>query len=69
MSIECRGWFLGDYMCYRCLQGTGIGFFVFVEDGDTDNEQYLCEACALKVASGEELGRLRIAAATPERQH
>ncbi len=60
--IECTGYIAGDWMCYRCLQGTGIGAFVFVEDGDTADEQYLCETCADKVVGGDPLGRLRIRA-------
>jgi hypothetical protein len=68
MTVTCTGYFLGDYLCYRCLQGTGLGAFILVEDGDTADEQYVCEACAREVAGGAELGRLRMDA-VPEIAH
>jgi hypothetical protein len=64
--IECTGYMVGDFMCYRCLGGDGVGVFVFVEDGNADDEQYICETCAKAVASGEVLGRMRIGPAPDE---
>jgi hypothetical protein len=66
MPIECTGYFVGDYMCYRCLGGDGVGLFVFVEDGNTDDEQYICAKCADEVLAGGALGSMRIMAAKTE---
>jgi hypothetical protein len=64
MPIECTGYLVGDFLCYRCLGASGptTGLFVFVEDGNTDDEQYICETCADEVKSGAPLGRLIISA-------
>lgn len=46
-------------MCVRC--GTNVPeLAVLVEDGDTDNEQYVCEACVMAVFAGAPLGRMRL---------
>ena len=64
--IECTGFLVGDFMCYRCIHGDDIGgVFVFVEDGDTDNEQYICLACAMAVTRGEPLGKLQLRPGKP----
>lgn len=64
--IECRTvWDIGDkvYMCNRCGGDVISEMWVFVEDGNTDDEQYVCATCAEEVAGGAVLGRLRITAA------
>ncbi len=68
MTIKCTDYIVGDFMCCRCLGGDDVGVFVFVEDGDTDNEQYICEQCAREVVDGATLGRYRIEAAKDDVQ-
>ena len=65
MTTTCTG-YLGDgdgareWLCYRCLKGASV-LFVLVEDGHTDDEQYVCEACAHEVAMLKQpLGHLRL---------
>lgn len=65
--IELRTYFdCGDneYLCYRCGCGTTV-LWVLVEDGNTDDEQYVCTQCAEAVAGGDALGRLRFEAPKP----
>ena len=62
-NIECTGYLTSSndtpYMCYRCLGDTSV-LWVFVEDGNVEDEQYLCESCADVIAAGTPLGRLRL---------
>lgn len=70
MAIEQRGVFAPDepWMCNRCFQATSV-IVELVEDGDEDDEQYVCEACAAAVAAGEPLGRLRLLPVPPGTVH
>lgn len=66
MTIACTGFMVGDFLCYRCMQSGGHGLFVFIENGNTDDEQYICAACADEVTAGDPLGRLQLLAVTPK---
>jgi hypothetical protein len=41
-----------ELLCYWCLKGSRV-LYVLEEDGNTDNEQYVCPACAQPVLDGE----------------
>ena len=71
MTIEKRQTFSPDepWMCNRCFAATSV-LVRLVEDGDEDDEQYVCEACASAVLDGgEPLGRLRLVPAEPGTVH
>jgi hypothetical protein len=46
VAVECTGYleFSHEVGCYRC-GGGATQLWVLVVDGDTDDEQYICDSC------------------------